>query len=262
MISLGPLALAPERLLALLGILVFIGAAGLIGRRHGPDVEKAAWRALLAGLIAARIGFVARHWSAFAAEPLDVLAVWQGGFSPLVGLAAAAVVLVLSLRGSRALRPMGLVLAGSATAALAATAMVLGSAQRPLPPGLAFHTLAGDAHLLDARRGKPFVVNLWASWCPPCRREMPMLIAEAARSPVPILLVNQGEDAAHVRAWLESQRFTSAPILLDPDQRAAAAIGSTGLPATLFVDSKGMIRALHVGEISRAALRAGLRNLK
>ena len=133
---------------------------------------------------------------------------------------------------------------------------------QPAPP-LGGETLPGIPGVTNAEltQGKLTVVNFWASWCPPCRREMPMLIEEAARSPVPILLANQGEDATKVRTWLDGQRLTSAHILLDSDQSAAAAIGSAGLPATLFVDSKGVIRELHVGEISRAALLAGLREL-
>lgn len=264
MISLGPLALALERLFAILGIVAFMAAAGWIGRRHGHGgaSDKAAWRALLAGLLAARLGFVAQNWPAFAAEPATILRVWQGGFAPVIGLAAAAVVLVLSLRTARALLlPMGIAFAGSAAATLVATALFLASAQRPLPQGLVLHALTGEASALDARRGKPFVINLWATWCPPCRREMPMLVEEAARSAVPILLVNQGEDAERVRTWLHGQGLTAPHVLLDRDQRTAAAIGSTGLPTTLFVDSKGIIRLAHVGEISRAALLAGIGKL-
>ena len=262
MISVGPLALALERLFAVLGIVAFMAAASWIGRRHGKDSDKAAWRALLVGLVAARAGFVGQNWSAFAVEPLSIFYVWQGGFFPLAGLAAAAISLVLSLRRSPALFPTGMAFVGSAAAALIATSLFLASSQRPLPQGLVLHSLAGEASALDDRKGKPFVINLWASWCPPCRREMPMLVEEAARSPVPILLVNQGEDAQRVRDWLQGQNLAPANVLLDRDQSAAAAIGSAGLPATLFVDSKGVIRELHVGEISRAALLAALRKLE
>lgn len=261
MISLGPLALALERLFAVLGIIAFLAATNWIGRRHGSASDKAAWRALIVGLLAARLGFVAQNWPAFALEPATALYVWQGGFAPIIGLAATAIVLIVSLRTSRSLLPVGIAFVGSAAAALIATTLFLASAQRPLPQGLVLHSLTGAASALDERKGKPFVINLWATWCPPCRREMPMLVKEAARSPVPILLINQGEDAARVRAWLQGQALAEAHVLLDGEQSAAAAIGSAGLPATLFVDSKGVIRELHVGEISRAALLAGMRKL-
>lgn len=262
MISLGPLALALERLIAILGIFAFLAATSLIGRRHGKPVETSAWIALFAGLLVARFAFVAQNWPAFAAEPAVILYIWQGGFAPLPGLAAAGIVLILSLRKTRALPAMGAAFAGIALASLAATALFLASVQRPLPPDIVLHSLAGDANALDDRKGKPFVINLWATWCGPCQREMPMLVEEASRAPVPILLVNQGEEPAQVRAWLARQGLTPAHILLDRDQRAAAAIGSAGLPTTLFVDSEGMIRELHVGELSRAALLAGMRKLE
>lgn len=262
MISVGPLTLALERLFAVLGIIAFMAAANRIGQNRGADSDKAAWRALIAGLVVARLGFVAQNWSAFAVERPSIFYVWQGGFSPLFGLAAAAVVLVMSLRRSRALLPLGIAFAGCAGATLAATALFLASAQRPLPPGIVLQSLDGGTSALDERRGKPFVVNLWATWCPPCQREMPMLVEEAARSAVPVLLVNQGEGAARVRAWLRDQGLTAAHVLLDRDQRAGIAIGLTGLPVTLFIDSKGVIRSTHVGEISLAALLAGLRDLE
>lgn len=262
MISIGPLALALERLIAVLGIIIFMIAASWISRRHGKDSDKAAWYALLIGLAFARVGYVVQNWSSYALDPLNILYIWQGGFSPLIGLAAAAIALVLFLRKSSALLPMGLALTGSAAAALIASSLFIISAEQPLPQGLVFQSLSGEASAMDDRKGKPFVINLWATWCPPCRREMPMMVEEAARSPVPIILANQGEDVAKVKEWLDSQRLTSADVLLDQNQSAIAAIGSAGLPATLFVDSKGIIRAQHVGEISRAALLAGIRDLE
>lgn len=261
MISIGPLALAIERLIAVLGILAFITAAHWLGRKHGKGCENGAWRALIVGLIAARAGFVAQNWPAYAAEPLTVLYVWQGGFSPLIGLAGAAIVLALTLRRSPAILPMGIALAGCGALAFIATTVFVTSAQRPLPPGLIVHSLTGEPHSLDEWEGKPLVINLWATWCPPCRREMPMMVEEAARSPIPILLVNQGESADQVRLWLAVQRLSPAQALLDANHGIAAATGSAGLPATLFIDSKGMIRTLHVGEISRAALLADMREL-
>lgn len=262
MISVGPVALALERLFAVLGIIIFMIATGWIARKHGNKVDTAAWRALLVGLVASRMGFVTQNWPAFAREPLSVLYIWQGGFSPLAGLTVAAIFLVLSLRRSPALLPTVMAFIASATAALLATAVFLTSAQRPFPQGLIIRSLAGEARALDDRKGRPFIVNLWATWCGPCQREMPMMIEEAARSPVPILLVNQGEDAPTVQRWLSSRGLPPAHIHLDSNQVVAAASGVAGLPATLFVDGKGFIQELHVGEISRAALLGGLRNLE
>ena len=124
--------------------------------------------------------------------------------------------LVLSLRRSPALFPTGMAFVGSAAAALIATSLFLASSQRPLPQGLVLHSLAGEASALDDRKGKPFVINLWASWCPPCRREMPALIAAAKAHPeVRFVFANQGEDADTI-AQLYLAEVLSRPFA-DPD---------------------------------------------
>lgn len=72
------------------------------------------------------------------------------------------------LRQTPALLPMGIAFKGTAAAALAATALFLASAHKPLPQGLVLHSLAGEAWTLDERRGKSLVINLWANWCRSC----------------------------------------------------------------------------------------------
>lgn len=148
-----------------------------------------------------------------------------------------------------------------AVVALAANHLLLAQSRQPFPKDLAVHNMAGEEVPLDSYRGKPFVINLWASWCPPCQREMPMLIEEMGTSPTPILLVNQGEDGHVVKEWLTRQQFSEADILLDHDQSVSQGIRSTGLPVTLFVNADGIVEKLHVGEISRASLRAEIRKL-
>src|SRR3546814_10052886 len=78
---------------------------------------------------------------------------------------------------------------------------------RPLPPVAALHRLDGGAVSLAAYRGKPVLINLWATWCPPCRRELPMLAELAKTSPVPIVFADEGEDAARVRDFLSQQNI-------------------------------------------------------
>ena len=89
-----------------------------------------------------------------------------------------------------------------------------------------------------------------------------MLVEVAETSATPILLINQGEDAAVIRNFLEREGIVSGMILLDPDQALSAAVGSRALPATLFVDTDGMIQKIHIGEISRAALMNGIREIE
>jgi thiol-disulfide isomerase/thioredoxin len=115
---------------------------------------------------------------------------------------------------------------------------------------------------LDAMRGEPFVLNLWATWCPPCQREMPMMADVAARSPIPVFFINQGEDAPKIRAFLNDRRLTEATVLVDTRGALGSALQAPALPTTLFVDATGQVRVRHSGEISRAALTATIRNLE
>jgi thiol-disulfide isomerase/thioredoxin len=262
LLQLGPLMLAADRTIAAVAVVAFLATTRWW---RGVALERArnvAALAVLLGAVAARAFHVARHAASYAAEPWSALAVWQGGFEPAAGVVAAALVLVLAFGGvRRAAVPLG-VLAAVATLGLAGVALLDRRAVDAWPPGLVATTLSGERVTLDALRGRPFVVNLWATWCPPCRREMPRLTQAARqRADVPILLVNQGEDAAVVLAYLDDEALPSEHVLLDPGHAFAAAVDSAALPTTLFVDATGTVRRRHYGEISRAALADGLREI-
>jgi cytochrome c biogenesis protein CcmG/thiol:disulfide interchange protein DsbE len=89
-----------------------------------------------------------------------------------------------------------------------------------------------------------------------------MLVRTAtARPSVPVLLIDQGERRDTVAAYLATKRLISPQVLIDPSQNFGRFAGSSALPTTLFVASDGTIRRNHAGEISRAALDAGIDNL-
>ncbi len=256
-ISLGPLNLALDRLIAVVAIWIFLALLAAIGRRSRERGEQAGLRAALAGVLAARLAYVTGHWGYFSASPLSVFSVWQGGFALWAGIAAAAVVLVAMLRGRRARGLALAALAGVSAAGLAAMALAT-PAPRPLQKVAPMERLTGAPHYLASLRGRPFVVNLWASWCPPCRRELPMLAAEAAKGGIPVLLVDQGEDAGRVGAFVAATGVGSDHVLLDPAASLAQAVGTSGYPVTLFIDARGMIVQMHAGEIGRAGLMDGI----
>jgi thiol-disulfide isomerase/thioredoxin len=117
--------------------------------------------------------------------------------------------------------------------------------------------------LRRAARGRPLVVNLWASWCGPCRAEMPTLAAAQQREPgVGFLFVNQGESASAVRAYLVDQDLPLREVLLDSGSRLGAAVGSRGLPTTLFYDARGKRIGAHFGVLNAAALQSRLREMR
>jgi thiol-disulfide isomerase/thioredoxin len=257
-VQIGPLAMATDRLLALLAIWGFLAVAGIIATRLDTRARRAGWIAILAGVLAARIGFILVNLDAFMVEPWTMLAIWQGGFSVLPGIAAAAVAIMVTMgRNPSAIALMATL---GVLTLLHAGATSLEQQTRPMPQ-LALADLRGDeVHL--GRAGRPMVINLWATWCPPCRREMPMLIDVAHNSEIPVLLVNQAEDSATIEAFLTAEGLTGDAVLTDPGGLLGQAIASPALPTTLFVDAHGNIADLHAGEISRAALTAAIRNLQ
>lgn len=260
-VELGPLVVATERLAAVLLIAAFLVLAGWLSRRSEAPVERAATAAAIAGIVFARASFVTTYWPAYREEPWTILALWQGGFSLQAGVFAAILVLLLLIG------PKSRATAVLIGALLASSAVYVGIERwsaadvRPLPPQITMLDLKGQPRSTGSLRGEPVVLNLWASWCGPCRREMPMLVEEAKRSGIPILLVNQGESEAVVRSFLQQQGLLSGNVLMDPATRLGQVTGSGALPTTLFVDGAGRIQNVHVGEISRAGLQSQIRSL-
>lgn len=258
-IAIGPLMLAADRGLAVLCVALFLGLTALAERFGAMRASSVATSAVIVGLVTARLGYVAAHWSSYGDEPLSILAFWQGGFSAIAGIVGAAVVLVVRLGRSRALIGAGAALAASAGLWFALMALVPAVTYGPFPYGVTLTTPAGKPVALESLRGRPFVVNLWATWCGPCRRELPMLALAASREgAVPILLVDQGEAPATVAAFLARERVDPRYVALDPDRKLSRAFETAGYPATAFVAADGTIVQLQLGELSRAALEDGI----
>ena len=104
---------------------------------------------------------------------------------------------------------------------------------------------------LSSYKGQPIVLNLWATWCPPCRREMPVLEqAQQAFPDIALVLINQGETAQQAKAFLKSEDLTLTDVLLDGDSEAMRAMRTGGLTTTFFFDKEGRMVDLHLGEIT------------
>jgi thiol-disulfide isomerase/thioredoxin len=261
-LSIGPLAFSADRLLVIALIGVFFLIAGQLSRRWKAPFSDAATGGVIVGILAARAGWVLANPSAYLAEPLSILAIWQGGFSAPVGVLAAAAFTAWRTRPGLAMLALP-VTAGILAGVFALTsATLLRYEPQPFPSHVALRALDGSPANPGAAQAGGYVVNLWASWCGPCRREMPMMMEEAEGAPVPVYFVNQGEAPAAIEAYLERAGLPAERILLDPASGLGAAIGSRALPVTLFVGADGAIVDVHTGEISRAAFAQGLRRLE
>lgn len=111
--------------------------------------------------------------------------------------------------------------------------------------------------------GKPLIVNLWATWCPPCRREMPVLAAAQQRERgVNFVFANQGENRATVARYLTASQLALANVTLDRYSELGSVAGSGMLPATLFYDGSGRLIDTYLGELTAATLEKKLNQLR
>jgi thiol-disulfide isomerase/thioredoxin len=118
------------------------------------------------------------------------------------------------------------------------------------PPPLALNDLEQKPWRLTELRGQAVILNFWATWCEPCRAEMPALEALAARhrgEALAVLTVNFRESEATIRRFLE-QRPITLPVLLDPTGKTTQAWTPGVFPSTVLIDRQGRPRRTVVGE--------------
>jgi len=127
-------------------------------------------------------------------------------------------------------------------------------ATKPKPvPELRFNDADGRAHTLADFRGKLVLLNIWATWCEPCREEMPALDRLQAklggeRFLVVALSVDQQGPAIARRFYAETG-IKALPLYIDPTAKAAFTVDATGLPASLLIDRQGREIGRHLGAV-------------
>ncbi len=268
-LRLGPLALPFGPLLLVLGYVGAVWLVGLLRGRGWGDAEPPLLPLLILALVAARIGFVLRHWGDYSGV-LSMLDVRDRGFEPWAGWGVLVAGTLFWLWRRPALRRSLPLAVGFGAALVLGGAAILAATQpqRPPLPDLTLQTLSGQPVALRSLQGQPLVVNLWATWCPPCRRELPMLVQAAKQQAAlgargaRIVLVAEGEPAQRVADFLRAQQLSPPLVLLDPQQALMRAYDSPGFPTTLFVRADGQVARLHIGELSAATLAAGLAELR
>jgi len=116
----------------------------------------------------------------------------------------------------------------------------------------------GQTLRLSSYRGKVVVVNFWATWCPPCREELPALQRVAAsEADVVVLEVDLMEPGDKARSFLDSLGLDRLQPVLDSDGATTRRFGVLTLPSTFFVDRDGVIRHLELRQMTEAMIRTG-----
>ena len=280
--NLGPLLIPTRPLLLLLCLVIAIWSASRLGEKFGLDkarLKRAAEYTAWVGIFGARLGFVAVNWSAYRPAPWTILYLWQPGYLYLGGLIfGSACVLWQGLiylpakqKTFVTVLAASYLLAGTLFFAAIGSLELLRKPDVPgsgnLAPDIRFQDLSGTPVRLSDLAGRGIVLNFWATWCPPCRREMPMLDefhANYHSQGLSVIGLAIDEPSGQVQRFIESIGV-SYPIWVDASrsepgfdrsQEVFTRYGGVGLPMTVFIDRAGIIRRIYVGELSRGFLQS------
>ena len=135
--------------------------------------------------------------------------------------------------------------------------------EKPLAPDFTVYDREGNPVRLSDYFGKPIVLNFWASWCGPCRMEMPEFDAKYQQlaGEVEFLMVNMTDGAretVEIASRLVEQEGYSFPVLYDTDSHAATVYGVYSLPTTYFIDADGCAVAQATGALDGQTLQRGI----
>lgn len=127
-------------------------------------------------------------------------------------------------------------------------------------PDFELSSLEGSPVRLSDFKGHPVLINYWATWCPPCRDELPHIQKryEQYSPALVVLAINAGEDPDTIKNYIDENGFTF-PVLLDPDWKVESLFGIMAYPTSVFIDDKGIILARYVGGMSLDTLDDYLR---
>ncbi len=285
--SLGPLLIPTRPLILVLCLLFAIWLSGWLATRYQIDksqakagVEYIAWFALLG----ARLGFVILNWDAYQATPWTALYLWQPGYLYQTGLLFGAGYLLWHIYNcsSQLRKPFLGLLVGSYVAAgilFTSTVYSLDLLRQPGIPGTGdrapdfkLQNLSGETVTLSSLAGRAVILNFWATWCPPCRREMPLLDQiqkKYGNKGLTVVGLDVDEPLELVKSYISSVNV-SYPIWVDapletPGYDRTRAIfsrfGGVGFPSTIFIDRAGIIQNIYIGELSQGFLQYQTENI-
>jgi len=121
-----------------------------------------------------------------------------------------------------------------------------------LSPAFSLKTLDDKVISLAEFKGKPVILNFWATWCAPCRDEMPLLQQlhdQKAKEGLVVIGINSGETGRIIDRYVDQLSLTFT-VVTDREKEATNAYGIVGLPTTFFIDREGVVRSVRVGAYS------------
>lgn len=128
-------------------------------------------------------------------------------------------------------------------------------------PDFTLESLDGEKITLSELANQPIVINFWATWCDPCKEEMPLFEAiYSENSGIVVLGINYNEPANIIRRFVQERGITF-PILLDADGKLAERFQVFGFPTTYFIDRDGILRGIYVGQLNEQLILSYLEEI-
>jgi thiol-disulfide isomerase/thioredoxin len=249
------LPIGPFAFLLSVAIAVFVGRICDSGRG---DTESVIFTGVITGLVVARISFVLQYLPSYYGSVFRMLDFRDSGFETFPGVVAGLIVIGFFLARRKSIRRPLLIatVAGLTAWAAIGTARGLMGVSSAVPDKSLLNA-KGVSQPLLVHDGKPLVINLWATWCGPCRAEMPVLAsAQAKYVGLDLVFVNQGERRDTVDGFMKDLNLHVSNSLFDPELSVAKATGATAFPTTLFYDASGRLLESHLGRFSEATFEA------
>lgn len=261
-LSIGPLAFQLAHVLALACALMAVGVGRLVGWKRRIGISAVMFDMALVSALVGRTVFVALWFSTYQEDPWSVFDIRDGGFEPWAAAGAAIAMAAWRVRQRPELfRPLVLgLLAGMSLWVVLQLAGFNGAPPTQNIPALRLTGLDGaPTQLAASAKGRAMVVNLWATWCPPCQREMPALArAQKLHQEIDFVFVNEGESLEVVRRYLHFAPFRLENVLVDDGNLLGKAMNSSALPLTMIYGADGKLAFSHQGLISEAVLELQL----
>ncbi|SPL70972.1 TlpA family protein disulfide reductase [Acinetobacter stercoris] len=260
-IHLGFIQLPWNILLVLMSLVLGLFITSLLCKKKNITVSQwsqlqdSVWTAILLGLLCSRIIFIFLHFDQYSGQLVDILKIQDKGFEPVSGICIGIIFFIY--KNWKINRKIILILLSLVLVFCSISLISLNKIQQKYQifPDLLLVDLNHQQQELAQFKGRPLVINLWASWCPPCRREMPVLSQMQQQNPsIHVVLVNQGEDATTIQQYLMKNNLKFKHIYLDRNGELAQRTQMFGLPSTLFFNAKGQLVTTHMGEITSAVL--------
>lgn len=261
----GIFAIKTSQLLLVLCLLAALAIALIVSWRKKIRITDTSLQIVLVSMLVARVVFVAAWFEQYWNAPLSILDIRDGGFDVAAGIVAGCALVAWRCWRQPMLRtPLA---AGTLTFLLAwgiAVPSADSVAGEVALPAVTVKTFDGRLTTFkELAHGKPLVINLWASWCPPCRREMPLLVeAQKKNKNIAFVFVNEDNDPDEALFFADQMKLSTKSIVADYDFGLMRMFGARVLPTTLYYSKEGELVATHVGGLSEATLANGLQKLK